>query len=172
VLRYQSGTPISFGCASSIPGWDNCIRFNQRTGSSFRSASAANHTVNPFKVSSQGADPAVNSLFNLNVARDPINGAFVDPNASRNGGAYQFGNIARVTSAFRMNGYKNEDFSVIKNTPITERVDFQLKFELLNGFNRHAFGVPSVNPTDNLFGVPTTTLTTARNSQITARLRF
>jgi hypothetical protein len=172
VLRYQSGTPVSFGCASSIPGWDNCVRFNQRPGSSFRSAAASNHSVNPFLVTSKGADPAVNSLFNLNVARDPVNGAFVDPNASRNGGPYQLGTIARVTNAFRMNGYKNEDFSIIKNTPLTEKVTFQLKFELLNGLNRHAFGVPSVNPTDNLFGVPTTTLTTARNSQITARLQF
>lgn len=51
-------------------------------------------------------------------------------------------------------------------------MDLQLKFEVLNAFNRHQFGLPSVNPTDNLFGVPTSTLTTARNSQITARLRF
>ena len=172
VLRYQSGTPISFGCASSIPGWDNCVRFNQRPGSSFRSAASRNNSVNPFVVTSKGADPAVNSLFNLNVTRDATNGAFLDPNASRNGGAYQLGSIARVTSAFRMNGFKNEDISIIKNTRINEKMDLQLKFEMLNAFNRHAFGVPSVTPTDNLFGVPTTTLTTARNSQLTARVRF
>ena len=128
--------------------------------------------MNPFIVSSSGADPNVNSLFNLNENRDPLNGAFVDPNGSRNGGAYQLGSIARVTSAFRMNGFKNEDLSIIKNTHITERVELQLKYEMLNAFNRHAFGVPSVTPTDNLFGVPTTTLTTARNSQLTARVRF
>lgn len=172
ILRYQSGTPLSFGCASGIPGWDNCVRFNQRSGSTFKSAASAANQVNPFIVTSSGADPKVNSLFNLNVSRDPVNGAFVDPNAARNGGAYQFGNIARVTSAIRMNGFKNEDLSIIKNTHITEKVDFQLKYEMLNAFNRHAWGVPSVTPTDNLFGVPTTTLTTARNSQITARLRF
>ncbi|RZU42392.1 hypothetical protein [Edaphobacter modestus] len=148
------------------------MRFNQRPGSSFRSAASRNNSVNPFVVTSKGADPAVNSLFNLNVARDATNGAFVDPNASRNGGAYQLGGIARVTSAFRMNGFKNEDISIIKNTRITEKIDLQLKFEMLNAFNRHAFGVPSVIPTDNLFGVPTTTLTTARNSQLTARIRF
>ncbi len=45
-------------------------------------------------------------------------------------------------------------------------MDLQLKFEMLNAFNRHQFGLPSVNPTDNLFGVPTSTLTTARNSQL------
>lgn len=172
VLRYQSGTPISFGCASSIPGWDNCIRYNQRTGSSFRSAASRRGVVNPFSVSSRGADPNSNSLFNLNVTRDPVNGAFIDPNASRNGGAYQLGTLRRVETELRLNGFKNEDFSIIKNTPITEKLDLQLKFEMLNAFNRHAFGLPSTTPTDTLFGVPTTTLTTPRNSQITARIRF
>src|SRR6187402_263511 len=172
VLRYQSGTPISFGCASSIPGWDNCIRFNQRSGSTFRSAASQAGTVNPFIVTSKGADSSVNSLFNQTVTKDPVNGAFIDPNAARSGGAYQLGNISRVETALRLQGYMNEDISIIKNTPISDRLDFQLKFEMLNAFNRHQFGLPSVNPTDNLFGVPTTTLTGARNSQITARIRF
>ncbi len=99
-------------------------------------------------------------------------GAFVDPNAARNSGAYRLGTISRVETALRLQGYKNEDVTVIKNTPVGEKMDLQLKFEVLNAFNRHQFGLPSVNPTDNLFGVPTSTLTTARNSQITARLRF
>ena len=172
VLRYQSGTPLSFGCAANIPGWDNCVRFNQIPGSSFRSAASRNGTVNPFNVPAAGANPNTNSLFNLNVTRDAQNGAFVDPNASRNGGSYQFGNISRVETALRLNGFKNEDFSLIKNTPIREGVDLQLKFEMLNATNRHAWGVPSLTPTDTLFGVPTSTLTTPRNSQITARVRF
>jgi hypothetical protein len=29
VLRYQTGVPISFGCANGINGWQNCIRFNR-----------------------------------------------------------------------------------------------------------------------------------------------
>ena len=85
ILRYQSGTPISFGCAPSIPGWDNCIRFNQNPGSSLESAAAKAGTVNPFIVASSGANPNLNSLFNLNTTRDPVNGAFVDPNGARNG---------------------------------------------------------------------------------------
>jgi hypothetical protein len=152
--------------------WDNCIRFNQRTGSSFRSAASKARTVNPFIVTSKGADPTTNSLFNQTVTKDVTNGAFIDPNASRNGGAYQLGTIPRVETALRLDGYKNEDISIIKNTPLGEKLDLQLKFEMLNAFNRHQFGLPSVNPTDNLFGVPTSTLTTARNSQLTARLRF
>lgn len=172
IVRYQSGSPISFGCAPSIPGWDDCIRFSQRPGSSLQSAAAKAHRINPFIVASTGADPNVNSIFNLNTTRDPINGAFVDPNGARNGGAYQFGTLPRVEGALRLNPYYNEDISVIKDVPIKESVHFQLKLEMLNAFNRHAFALPDVTPTDNLFGVPTATLTPARNLQITGRISF
>ncbi len=47
-----------------------------------------------------------------------------------------------------MIGYKKEDFGIIKNTPISEKVDLQL------------------------FGVTTTTLATARNPRITVRVRY
>jgi hypothetical protein len=172
IVRYQSGTPISFGCAPSIPGWDNCIRFDQRPGSSLQSAASKSGKVNPFVVASSGADPNVNGLFNLNTTRDSVNGAFVDPNGSRNGAAYQFGTLPRVEGVLRLNPYYNEDISIIKDTPIREDIRFQLKLELLNAFNRHAFALPDVTPTDTLFGVPTSTLTTPRNIQITGRINF
>lgn len=166
------GTPISFGCAPSIPGWDNCIRFNEVSGSSLESPASKAGKVNPFIVSSSGANPNLNSIFNLNTTRDSVNGAFQDPNGARNGGAYQFGTLPRVESQMRLNRYYNEDISVIKETPITERIGFQVKLELLNAFNRHAWALPDVTPTDTLFGVPTGTLTTPRNMQITGRVRF
>ncbi len=172
ILRYQSGTPISFGCAPTIPGWDNCVRFNQKAGSSLASAASKAGTVNPFIVASSGADPNLNSIFNLNTTRDPVNGAFVDPNGARNGGAYQFGTMPRVEGATRLNPYYNEDISIIKETTIKEYMRFQIKVELLNAFNRHAWALPDVTPTDNLFGVPTNTLTTPRNVQLTARINF
>lgn len=172
VVRYQSGTPFSFGGAPGIPGWDNTIRFNKAPGSSIQSAASRNGRVVPFNIPASGANPNTNSLFNLNTTRDPVNGAFVDPNANRNGGAYQLGTMRRVETELRANGFKNEDISIIKTTPITEHSDLQLKLEMLNAFNRHQFGVPSLAPTDTLFGVPTNTLTTPRNMQITARVRF
>jgi hypothetical protein len=172
ILRYQSGQPISFGCAPAIPGWDNCVRFNQVPGSSLQSAASKAGKVNPFIVTSSGANPAVNSLFNLNTTRDTVNGAFLDPNGARNGGAYQLGTMPRVESVLRLNPYYNEDISIIKETPIRENVGLQLKLELLNAFNRHAFNLPDVTPTDSLFGVPTTTLGTPRNLQITGRINF
>ncbi len=77
IVRYQSGTPISFGCAPAIPGWDDCVRFSQSPGSSIQSPVGRSGHVNPFIVTSKGADPNVNTLFNLNTTRDPVNGAFV-----------------------------------------------------------------------------------------------
>jgi hypothetical protein len=80
--------------------------------------------------------------------------------------------MPRVEGATRLNPYYNEDISIIKETPIKEYIRFQIKVELLNAFNRHAWALPDVTPTDNLFGVPTNTLTTPRNVQLTARINF
>jgi hypothetical protein len=90
----------------------------------------------------------------------------------RNGGAFRFGNVPRVTGEVRNFKYYNEDFSLIKNTPITERINFQLKAEFLNAFNRHIFSTPSTRPYDNDFGVPTGLITGPRIIQITGRVTF
>jgi hypothetical protein len=72
----------------------------------------------------------------------------------------------------RTPAYYNEDFSILKNTTIQENLTFQLKFELLNAFNRHAFSIPGLGANDNLFGVPNGTINTPRNVQITGRINF
>jgi hypothetical protein len=43
---------------------------------------------------------------------------------------------------------------------------------LLNAFNRHVFGTPSMNPYDRFYGVPTSTINGPRNMQMTARNQF
>lgn len=95
----------------------------------------------------------------MRYANRPANGALIDPNAARNGGTYQFGTMPRVESAMRINGFKDEDVSLIKEVRLNGRMGFQLKLEMLNAFNRHAFAPPDVTPTDNLFGAPANTLT-------------
>jgi hypothetical protein len=173
VQRYQSGEPISFGCGTGIPGWDNCVRFTRVPGSSLESPVARHGHINPF--SKVRSDPNVNSLFNENTFQDPVNGAFLDQNDQRvrNGGPFRLGTgLPRVTGEYRMNAYLNEDFSLQKATPIREGLNFVLKFELLNAFNRHAFGIPDVNPNDNNFGVPTYTINGPRNVQVTGRITF
>lgn len=139
VQRYQSGVPVSFGCATAIPGWDNCVRFNAVPGQNPLSAPVLNGTFDPF----------VNSYYNP--------AAFADPNANRNGGAYRLGNYPRVVENARMRPFYNEDFSILKNIPLhfSEAAKLQLKAELLNAFNRHVFSPPDTNPYSPTFGLIT-----------------
>jgi hypothetical protein len=199
VLRYQSGEPTSFGGATGIPGWDNFIAFDRIPGSHFESNARRSGHIDPFRNLRaggivQGPDPNVDSEFN-GLARIDNAGysalqpapAFYDQNSSVNrilraqqvgncptcdNGGFQFGNIPRVTGEIRNYRYNNEDFSFLKKTPLGEGVDFFLKVELLNAFNRHIFGTPSLNPYDNFFGVPTYTVDGSRKMQLTARFQF
>jgi hypothetical protein len=159
VQRYESGQPISFCCATSIPGWDNNIFYSRDPTQSLASAAYRAGRLNPF-VAGQ------NSYFNP--------AAFIDPNSTavRGAGAYSFGDIPRVTGEVRTQHFYNEDISILKTTPIREGVTFVFKGELLNAFNRHQFAVPDTNPTDSSFGIPTGTVSLPRNIQFTARISF
>ncbi len=177
IQRYMSGQPISFGCASGIPGWDNCVRFSF-TGNSLESAAQRAGTLNPL-LTPHGADPHINSLFNgasygSQTSTNQTSPAFFDQNNPhfRGVGAYHFGNVPRVVGAVRMNPYLNEDFSLLKTFPIRSSVNFVLELEALNATNRHAWATPDVNPNNFLFGVPVGTITNPRQMQITGRITF
>lgn len=154
VQRYQSGEPVSFGCATNIPGWDNCIRFNRVPGQSIYSSTVVNGTFDPF----------VNRYYNP--------AAFVDPNANRNGGAYRFGDYPRVNGDARMKPYFNEDFSLIKNMHVWESASLQFKAEFLNALNRHVFATPDISPFSPTFGLVTGTIDSPRSVQFTLRMNF
>jgi hypothetical protein len=180
IQRYQSGSPVSFGCASGIPGWDNCVRYAY-TGKSVMSSAARSHRVNPL-INQNASDPNSNSYFNgltvesgsAQYPADDTTAAFFDQNqpAYRGAGAYRFGNVPRVNSDARLDHYLNEDFSVLKTFPIREGIGFTLKAEALNAFNRHTFDSVDTTQSDLLFGIPTNTVNTPRNLQLTGRITF
>jgi hypothetical protein len=173
VQRYQSGQPISFCCATGIPGFQNQIRFDRVPGTSIKSNAYRSGHINP--IGATEADANTNSFFNRSTTFQQNGGAFYDQNAVANrgeDGAFSLGNMPRVSGEVRTPAYYNEDFSILKNTPIHEAVVFQLKFELLNAFNRHIFTIPDTNPNDPLFGVPNNTVNTPRNVQVTGRINF
>lgn len=153
VLRYETGVPISFGCANGIPGWDNCIRFN-RTGQEI---------FNP-NVISGGFDPFTQRYFNK--------GAFADPNANRGTGPYRLGNFPRNNGDARAPNYYNEDFSLLRNFTLHEAFVLQAKAEFLNAFNRHIFTIPDTAPNDPNFGLVNNTIDLPRGIQFTLRLNF
>src|SRR5580704_10593872 len=183
ILRYQDGQPMAFCCTAGIPGWQNATRYNLVPNVQIDSAvyrSGWKH-IQPFNTAN-GSDPTTNSFFNgsdTNSAAAYHNGtakpAFMDQvaavNASPDNLPYSLGNTPRVTN-IRMPAWMNEDFSIIKITPIHENVAFELKFEFLNAFNRHLFGSPDSNPADFIFGIPTYQANSPRAIQVTGRLSF
>ena len=74
VQRYQSGQPLSFACATGIPGFQNCIYFSRVPGSSLASPARLSNHINPFRrfvygylnphAPDRGSDPNVDSEFN------------------------------------------------------------------------------------------------------------
>ena len=165
VLRYQTGVPISFGCANGIPGFDNCIRFNRVAGQSPLSASVVNGSFDPY--TQRYFNPA--AFADPNTEIDPATGLSV---REERGGVYYFGNYPRNNGDARAPNYYNEDFSIIRNFHIWESVQLQLKAELLNAFNRHIFSVPDASPNDPNFGLVNATIDSPRSVQFTLRVNF
>lgn len=156
IQRYQSGQPLGFGCATGIPGFNNCIRYTL-TGQPIYTAARRSGKFNP--TTDKWYNPA----------------AFADQNAavSSSGGAYSFGNKPQYESDDRSFKYLSEDFSFIKRTPITEAVSVQFRVELFNAFNRHIFGNPDGSPSDgNNFGVVGYQSNAPRQGQLTMRVEF
>jgi len=100
--------------------------------------------VNPFLQDPNGYDPGKGPL--LNSAAFETVGAFQPAGACPTcTGAFGYtGSGPRITN-LRGPNYKNLDFSVTKNTRLTERVNFQLRFAFFNAFNTHYFINNGVN---------------------------
>jgi hypothetical protein len=133
IQRYESGQPIAFACATGVPAYADCIRFDQVPGQSLYSS-----TWN------SGFNPITDSAFNPAALSDPNSAANL---AAR--GTYAFGTITRVDGAVRMRPYLSEDFNLLKRTRITQRSDVLLQANILNAFNRHIWNRPGdLNPYD------------------------
>jgi hypothetical protein len=76
-------------------------------------------------------------------------------------------------ASLRADGANNMDLSLIKNTHLTEKVNFQLRFEAFNAFNRVEFDTAKStidNPTSSAFGKITTQPNLPRSIQLAGRL--
>jgi hypothetical protein len=165
IQRYQGGSPVTFACATGVPGFDGCIRFNRVPGQSLR---------NPVR---QTGDPRNWHLFNGDPAvmgATGTAGAFQDPNfsVSSSSAPYTFGDLPRTTAEFRTPMFFNEDFSILKRTALSERQNLVFKAEMINAFNRHVFAGPDTNPYSSTFGGVFGTADTARQIQFILRYEF
>ena len=160
IQRYQSGQPIGFSSATGVPGFNNGIRWNLVPGQQIQSRARINKSFNP-------------AISGQDIWYNPL--AFSDPNAdvtAASGKPYSFGNKPAFQSNDRSFPYYEEDFGLIKRTPITERVGIQFRAEFFNAFNRHVFGTPDTNPYDAGFGTVGGLNNSPRAGQLTLRLEF
>jgi hypothetical protein len=102
-------------------------------------------------------NPAANRYLNLN--------AFAVPVGYGTGGVY--------LPNLRGPVYLDEDLSLSKVFPIKERLNFEIRLETFNTFNRVVFGNPASNiSVPQSFGQITSQANSPRNAQIAAKLNF
>jgi carboxypeptidase family protein/TonB-dependent receptor-like protein len=148
-----------------------------------------NFTLRPDIVGTEGinGDPSQwyrGSTTLCDPTKTTCTSGFVSPVSSS--GATHFGNLGRNT--FTGPGFTNIDFSIIKNTKISERFNLQFRTEFFDAFNHPNFGDPTpfgngalaavVSPARSSFGtirstrVPTGDFGSARQVQFALRLQF
>ncbi|MSV30136.1 MAG: TonB-dependent receptor [Bryobacterales bacterium] len=146
VQRYQSGNPIPLFMTNSMPIFNRVQRPNVVSGQNLVTG-ASNGTLNP----------SVDRVINPSGFSDP--------------GPYAFGNAAPYYQNLRNFTVLAEDFSVVKSTRITERVQTELNAQFINAFNRHRFGEVDSNFRNASFG-RVKSATFPRFIQIGLRVRF
>jgi carboxypeptidase family protein/TonB-dependent receptor-like protein len=122
-------------------------------------------------------DPNTGAVTNGSALLNPV--AFVDPPASPNSGyPLRPGTAPRLLPNVRGPGHETEDFGLIKNTRISERVTFQVRADMFNVFNRTGLGNPDTSLGDGLpsqggtFGLILGPMNGPRVIQVAARLNF
>ena len=121
----------------------------------------------PQRVSSSGLN-VTNGTPYLNPS------AFTDPLLSPGGSPLRPGNSPGFLPHTRGPGHSNEDFGIVKNTHLTERVGLQLRADMFNVFNRTGRGNPDTDLADlgSGFGTITSPDNGPRIIQFALRLTF
>lgn len=163
VQRYLSGQPISFFGANGIPGFDNGIRPNRVIG---QNPVRAQGKYDPFSINLSGGLATACQTGYWNCA------AFVDPNANRGSGPFQFGDMPRNSPDIRSFGFANEDFGINKTFPIHEAINAEFRGELFDAFNRHTFNKPDSGIQDPNFGQVSSTLNGPRSIQFVLKIHY
>ena len=153
IVNYYSGTPLGFTAPSPLSsGWNGAVN---------RPNIAAGDLMNPAFNSSN---------FNLADTKSAAN-TYLNKALFSAPAPLTLGTGARVYGSIHGFGTRNEDFSVQKTVPITEKLRFQLRGELLNAFNRHTLGGIQTSFSNASFG-QVTSVSGNRQIQISGRLDF
>jgi hypothetical protein len=144
ISTFQSGNPLPISVGSN-------------TSNSFGGGQRPNRTSTPIDVSGS-AQSRINQWFNV--------AAFATP------APFTFGNASRTMPDMRSQGIANFDFTVFKNTKITERFGIQFRAEVFNLFNRVRFGYPGTALGTPQFGIVSSQFNDPRLVQLALRAQF
>lgn len=149
--QYGSGTPIG-----TITG--NCLV--PYTGGCYADYNPA------FR-----GDPRINGKIGSHL---DLATPYFNKNAFQSAANYSFGNTPRTLAyaSLRSEGYKNENLSVAKTIPITERINFQFKADAFNLFNRVQLGGINTDSTSTAFGQANGQSNAPRQLQMEGYIRF
>ena len=153
VQRYGSGDPLDIASTDVGNPINSALRADTVSG------------VGP-KVPLHGLDVANGTQY-LN------NNAFADPPSSPiNDWALRPGNAPRFLPNVRGPGHEEEDFGLVKDTRIKERVTLQIRADFQNVFNRTGRGDPDTGYNDGTFGIINSVMNGPRLIQVGAHLNF
>ena len=94
------------------------------------------------------------------------------PQSPGNGFALRFGNSPGFLPHTRGPGHTSEDFGIVKNTRVTERVAAQFRADMFNVFNRTGMGDPDTCVDCGTFGIINAPGHDPRVIQLALRLTF
>jgi len=171
IQRYGSGDPLAitsaFNYSSAITPW---VRPDVLSG--------VPETVKPVGLNALLAyDPNTGAVTNGTALLNPA--AFPDvPTSPNNGYPLRPGTAPPFLPNVRGPGHESEDFGLLKDTQITERVKLQLRADFQNVFNRTGLGDPDPALGDGLpsnggtFGLITGPMNGPRTIQFGMHITF
>jgi hypothetical protein len=106
-----------------------------------------------------GGVGSANNYFNTDCFTTPIN-------------PFVYGNEPRTDPTLCTPGIANYDFALYKNTRLHENLNFELRVEAFNLFNRVQFGSPNSVIGNPQMGQITTQLNLPRLLQVAGRITF
>ena len=147
ILRYTSGPLIGVGAPNTLPIFNGGVTADAVPGVSQKGSWTGRF------------NPATDRYLNAK--------AFASPAPDT------FGTLKPYLPNLRGPVMANEDFGLIKRTPVAENVNLELRFEAFNVFNRVVFGGPNTDITNpSGFGQITGQANGARNAQVVAKINF
>ncbi len=141
----------------------------------FQSGNPLNLSMAVNTTNSQGGGQRPNSTgvsANLDGAAQSRLQRWFDTSAFTAAPAFTFGNVARSLTDVRSHGVNNFDFTLFKNTKLTERFGVQFRAEVFNLFNRVQFGYPGTALGNAQYGIVSGQYNNPRLVQFALRFQF